>query len=75
MKSNFKKVFRFFFFIISALVFLFVFFPERVLGKRGKQREKLVQRKRQSILRKRVYYTKGIDKKDVEEFDEGVFND
>ncbi|MBQ8663623.1 MAG: hypothetical protein IJ471_07175 [Eubacterium sp.] len=68
MKSKFKKVFRFFFFIISAIVFLFLFFPERCFGKRSGRAEKVVQRKRQSILKKRVYYTKEIDKNEsVEE--------
>lgn len=58
MHSKFKKVFRFFFFIISAIVFLFVFFPERILCKADKRKERMVQRKQQSILKKRVYYTK-----------------
>lgn len=58
MHSKFKKVFRFFFLIVSAIVFLFVFFPERILCKTNKRKERMVQRKQQSILKKRVYYTK-----------------
>lgn len=58
MKNKFKTVFRILFLIISAIVFLFVFLPERCFGKNGTHKEKVVERKRKSILKKRVYYSK-----------------
>lgn len=67
MKTSFKKLFRVLFFLISAILFLFVFFPERCLSKKGKRTEKIVQKKRQNILKKRVYYAKEYDSEEVVE--------
>lgn len=58
MKANFKKLFKILFLVVSAIVFLFVFFPERRQARKGKRKAKVVEKKRQSILKKRVYYTK-----------------
>ncbi len=56
MKNNCKKLFKILFLAISAIVFLFVFFPEKC--GRKKKREKFVEKKRKNILKKRVYYKK-----------------
>ena len=53
-----KKVFRIMFFLVSAVVFLFFFFPRRGIAKEGKETEKGLQ-KGKHTRRKKVYYSKG----------------
>lgn len=68
MKIKLKHLFRIFFLLVSAIVFLFVFFPEKCFKKNRKRKEKIVEKKRQSILKKRVYYKK--EKIFEEDFDD-----
>ena len=70
MKANFKKLFKIFFLLVSAIVFLFVFLPGKFHP--GKRREKVIKKKQQRILKKRVYYSKEnvVDEECFEELDD-----
>lgn len=59
MQTNFKKLFRVLFFLVSAIVFLFVFLPEKCFPKKNRLEETAGQSSRKRMLRKKVYYTRG----------------
>lgn len=72
MKNRFKKLFRILFLLISAIVFLFVFLPEKCYPKKGSQKGSVAETKQRRMLKNRVYYSRenSADEADFEDFEE-----